>query len=235
MLKRKLMLLIVPLLILIGCSLKQTDTNVIGFHALIETAPIIDRLKSSDIILYVEILDDLTTDNSVLTKNNEGLLEDIYSFRKAVVLEQISGKDFVNGEIFLTEAVAIDSENKYESYEDGYNSRLEKGLVYAVVVEKMELLGETFYGIKGAGQEKEEADYFANIAELNKLKFIVRHAYKSVTNKQLDSLKYEGILNYLYQSERIDDHLVSYTYNKDDNITYIILNDMWYSIPGKIK
>lgn len=234
--KKLTIFIVLVLLLTVGCSVKKLDNSLILSHSLIETKTPKARLLEGNTILFIEVLDELNKENSVIKKNGQGLLEDFYSLRKVKVLEQINGNKLINENIYLTESVAIDTNNKYESYEDGYKNQLKKGYVYTVVVEEMDFLGENIYGIRGAGQEKEITDYIYGETKINYIKFLLKNFYDKASEKQLDSIKYEGIINYVPTSKQVDDDFFSHTYNDDDDKTYIIINNAeWYSVKGKLN
>lgn len=233
--KKILPSLMISLFLLTSCTFFKADSGLISMDKPIVTMTMKERLIANDIILYVKVLDDLTSENSTIIKDEKDQVQDFFSLREVSVLKQFSGTPVNFNKIILSETVAIDSKHQYEAFQLGYETRLLKDQVYVVVIEKSDLTGDNIYQIKGAGQEKELTDYYDEIVEISQLKFILKHVYPIVTVEQLGALKYEGILNYVYSSKKIDDPLLSYTYNQKDNVTYLILNDLWYSIPGQIK
>lgn len=238
---KKSLITFIAILLIVGCSTLPKEKGVF-FTTYQETNINISALLDDDVLaVEVTVIDDLSTKNSVVIREEENV-EAVYSLRKVNVDKVLKGSLSESSDkviIVVDSAAEIDNQ-MFEVYGGAYENRLMKNQNYILYLKYHSDFD--VYEIYDFGKAKVN---LSNNVDHDVLSFVTQlYFYNDIVLKEmLKTVRYEGISAWssdLYQPMTItvgneETLTFDYMYNEANDRSYFVLpSGIFYSIEGDL-
>ncbi|MGL4589094.1 MAG: hypothetical protein ACRCUP_02490 [Mycoplasmatales bacterium] len=231
----KKFIMIIFIFFISGCSDKTeySDYQVVEAMATFETTSFLKAIDESDLVVTVSPQNTISSNDTEIEKDNNGMTTDAYSLRKFNVKKVLKGS-YSDKTINIIEPVYFDTQSKVivELYEGAYRNIMKPKNDYTVFLSKN---SDNSYSIFGAGTSRIDYSTTAVNQTYTKNNDLI---LSILDNKKIP---YNGVLSSselkcidTKDVKNIESHVCT-KYLNDEKSTYVEIGESIFLIEGKLK